>query len=90
MNVNKLSEVSPTGGEAAVGADSSRPPPIYRPPRDYQIHLLNPIIAPTADLSAPRDGWSILLNPIIGATAQWSELALSRSCVLSLVEPATI
>jgi hypothetical protein len=33
----------PGGGEAAVGADSSRPPPIYRPPRDYRINLLNPI-----------------------------------------------
>src|SRR5579864_6464286 len=45
----------PGGGEAAVGANSSRPPPqrseakrvsIPRPPQDYQINLLNPIIAP--------------------------------------------
>jgi hypothetical protein len=38
------------GGEAAVGADSSRPPPIDRPPRDDQIHLLNPIFGLTAVL----------------------------------------
>jgi hypothetical protein len=33
----------PGGGEAAVGADSSRPPPIDRPARDDRIHLFNPI-----------------------------------------------
>src|SRR2546429_4100851 len=36
----------PGGGEVAVGADSSRPPPIDRPPQDDRIHLLNPIISP--------------------------------------------
>ncbi len=40
MEINKLTRISHTGGAAAVGADSSRPPPIYRPPRDYQINLL--------------------------------------------------
>ncbi len=41
MKINKLTRISHTGGEAAVGADSSRPPPIYRPPRDDQTNLLN-------------------------------------------------
>jgi hypothetical protein len=31
MEFNKLTWISPTGGAAAVGADLSRPPPIYRP-----------------------------------------------------------
>src|SRR5690349_1452117 len=32
----------------------------------------------------------LFTQSITCATGQWSELALSRSCVLSLVEPATI
>ncbi|HEX6485051.1 MAG TPA: hypothetical protein VF043_39915 [Ktedonobacteraceae bacterium] len=33
------------GAARAVGADSSRPPPIDRPSWDDRIHVLNPIIA---------------------------------------------
>ncbi len=44
MNFNKLMGISHTDDEAAVGADLSRPPPIYRPrgnPQHIPVHFLN-------------------------------------------------
>ena len=46
MDLNTLPRISPTGGAAAVGAASSRPPPLDRPPRDTRTILLQCIIAP--------------------------------------------
>src|SRR5690242_12389552 len=58
------------GGEAAVGADSSRPPPIYRPPRDDRINLLNPIIRPlrTWIAAARSAGYPLVRHPLSIAT----------------------
>src|SRR5947208_16580635 len=47
MNFNKLMGISHTDDEAAVGADLSRPPPIYRPrgnPQHIPVHFLKLII----------------------------------------------
>ena len=51
MNINNIKGISPTDDEAAVGADLSRPPPIYRPTRTLLCILpilLIVIIGPTA------------------------------------------
>jgi hypothetical protein len=61
MEINKLNAVSHTGGEAAVGADSSRPSPIYRPVGSHPDYFVKPLIGP----SAPID---YLLNSIIDPT----------------------
>ncbi len=54
MNFNKLMGISHTDDEAAVGADLSRPPPIYRPrgnPQHIPVHFLKLIIGPFSSIT---------------------------------------
>jgi hypothetical protein len=41
MNFNKSMGISHPGDEAPVGADLSRPPPIYRPSNPYPDYFVN-------------------------------------------------
>src|SRR4051794_15518153 len=50
--------ISPTSGAAAVGADSSCPPPIYRPPRGIAGVICS------SQLSASRDYLLICYIPL--------------------------
>ena len=56
MDFHKLTGRSQTGGEAAVGADLSRPSPIYRPPHDHQMHWLKSISSTAYSTWMPLPG----------------------------------